>query len=249
MFILMSTNLFVLSTHAQEKDSNVETDIPELNNRIILESYDVIDDMNILRQEATIDSPTTIQTEVTSFLNGNELPVYTAIEKTHKLRNSLTGEESYLYRVTTFSEVYESDFIANAIIDPKTREDGSISVRSTARAYYEGELEKGGNTFYRISKWEGNYERISNDVRITEPVVWAEAVGETFDGDLIKWTHKEVNILSENKYYSLIPSWADEYVISTVGMGQEGGTHMILMRDSGLKWEFEVRLKYGFEST
>jgi hypothetical protein len=36
MFISMSTNLFVLSTHAQEKDSNVETDIPELNNMMLL---------------------------------------------------------------------------------------------------------------------------------------------------------------------------------------------------------------------
>lgn len=185
--------------------------------------------------------------KVISKLNNRELEVKGLNQKCRVEKNSLTGEIATTYNLTVFAEVKNSDLIAlqNSGLEEKTQEDGGLNVRSYASVSWV-ELEKNGNYYYKMSPWKGWYDKLDPIITIIDPVVWAEAIGETYDGDwiggILQPEHEEIPMTNENTTYTLYPSWGSEYIINTSDyQGQEGGTHLWFHR--GTKdYEFEVRI-------
>ena len=232
-----------------------DTEFQKANGKIVLEEYQTIENIDELFNIAKADVALPDNQRVKGKINGKEVPVYTATEKVKKLLDTKTGEESYIYRVTTFTY----DTFKNLKQNPAST-NGTYSIQSLdtqdrswpttriiLRAYYEGRVQNDdGIYFYRISKWDAWWDQLDYQAWYTYQKFKLEARSEATDGTPVDDNSTyNINMPTQEKWYTLTPWWGNYYLAATEIDGQRGRVEIKVNRGTN-SWILENENNYGY---
>ncbi|MFB4161291.1 hypothetical protein ACE1TF_15510 [Geomicrobium sp. JSM 1781026] len=194
------------------------------NNQINEESQSILNDgfvSNAMNYNATFE--------------GENMPNFTVVEKSHTLLDIETNEENDVFLVTDVAylpeEYFQDGYGTFSWSDEPLGNEGS-TVTSTVGAYVEASTTQNNVSFYRISEWRAQYTINDHGFIVSDASLTASAAGENLNGDYINPDNVSTTVTAGSWSYLSLP-WSNEYIASAAGTGQGAEHYMTVSRGSG----------------